>query len=147
MGVVPGLPVQGDMFGDEGAGIVSRVGSNVRNLSAGDRVMTWTFGTLSTRLKTISGACVKIPDSLTFQDAATMACVYVTVLYSLLDIGRLEADQVRFSSPLFCPMILTSFESILIHSGSGGVGFAAITVAQMIGAEVRSAYQPQNLHY
>ena len=36
-----------------------------------------------------------MPDDLSFEDAATMPCVYGTVIHGLLDKARLEEGQVR----------------------------------------------------
>ena len=52
-----------------------------------------------------------IPESWTFEDAATVPIVYSTVLYALMIRGKLAKN-----------------ETILIHAGSGGVGLAAINV-------------------
>uniref|UniRef100_A0A146M080 Fatty acid synthase n=1 Tax=Lygus hesperus TaxID=30085 RepID=A0A146M080_LYGHE len=61
----------------------------------------------------------KIPESWTYEQAATVPVVYATVLYAVYICGRMKKG-----------------ESILIHSGSGGVGQAAIRIAQYEGLEV-----------
>jgi NADPH:quinone reductase-like Zn-dependent oxidoreductase len=71
-----------------------------------------------------------------------MALVYITVFESLQHIGRLEAGQVSSVTKVIpdhsqSATTLTLCKTVLIHSGAGGLGFAAIQVAQMIGAEVR----------
>ncbi|TWU78585.1 t1pks [Metarhizium rileyi] len=109
----------GRFFGLEGAGVVRRVGPDVRNLKPGDRVATMEHNVLSTLLLTSEAMCVKIPDSLSFTDAATMFTVYATVQQSLITVGQLEKGQ-----------------SLLIHSACGGVGLAAVQIARMIGAEI-----------
>lgn len=60
-----------------------------------------------------------VPDNWTLEDAATVPVVYSTVYYALLVRGNLRKG-----------------ESILIHSGTGGVGQAAISVALSLGCEV-----------
>jgi NADPH:quinone reductase-like Zn-dependent oxidoreductase len=105
-------------IGFEASGIVRRVGPEAKHLKPGDRVflvgdLTFTTGEIITEK-----VCVKIPDSLSFGDAATMPGVFGTVIYGLLDIGRLEKGQ-----------------SVLIHSACGGVGLAAIQICRMVGAE------------
>jgi NADPH:quinone reductase-like Zn-dependent oxidoreductase len=94
MGIVEGRPNEENSLGCECAGVVQRIGSNVQNVHVGDRVMTLSSGSLGTRIQMPSRVCVKIPGSLSFEDAATMPCVYVTVIRSLLDIGRLQKGQV-----------------------------------------------------
>ncbi|KAL6808135.1 hypothetical protein V8C40DRAFT_278958 [Trichoderma camerunense] len=119
MGIVEGRPIEGNNLGCECAGIVRSVGSRVTNVHVGDRVMILSGMSLSTRLKANALGCVKIPDSLSYDDAATMPCVYTTVVRSLIDIGRLQKGQ-----------------TVLIHSAAGGVGIAAMHVCQTIGAEI-----------
>jgi malonyl CoA-acyl carrier protein transacylase len=114
MGIVEGQPAKGcddDGLGCESAGIVEKVGPEVKGLVPGDRVMAFGAGTLTTALTTFEPMCVKIPKALSFDEAATMAAVYVTVIHSLIDKAQLETGQ-----------------SVLIHSACGGVGIAAIQV-------------------
>lgn len=53
-----------------------------------------------------------VPSHWSMEDAATVPCVYATAYYSLIVRGNLSKG-----------------ESVLIHSGAGGVGLAAISVA------------------
>lgn len=39
--------------------------------------------------------CAKIPDSLSFDEAATIPVVYATAIACLTDLARLSKDQVR----------------------------------------------------
>ncbi|KAK0370311.1 KR domain-containing protein [Colletotrichum limetticola] len=106
-------------LGLEAAGIVRETGPDVTTLVSGDNVFVFGGGCFSTGITISEKLCVKIPDSLAFQDAATMPCVFSTVIHGLLDIGR-----------------LTEGDSILIHSACGGVGLAAIQICKMVGAEI-----------
>ncbi|KAJ8019038.1 Fatty acid synthase [Holothuria leucospilota] len=60
-----------------------------------------------------------VPESWTLEDAATVPAVYCSVFYALVVRGQVKAG-----------------ESILIHSGSGGVGQAAIAVALSYGCKI-----------
>ncbi|KAJ8018446.1 Fatty acid synthase [Holothuria leucospilota] len=60
-----------------------------------------------------------VPESWTLEDAATVPTAYCSVFYALVVRGQMKAG-----------------ESILIHSGSGGVGQAAIAVALSYGCKV-----------
>ncbi|KAJ8019206.1 Fatty acid synthase [Holothuria leucospilota] len=60
-----------------------------------------------------------VPQSWTLEDAATVPLVYCSVFYALVVRGQVKAG-----------------ESILIHSGSGGVGQAAIAVALSYGCKI-----------
>ncbi|KAK4941986.1 Type I Iterative PKS [Elasticomyces elasticus] len=124
MGIVPSS-VAG--FGIEAAGIVRKVGSKVEHVRKGDRVFTMGGACFSSSLIVPAPLCVKIPDSLGFEDAATMPCVYATVIHSLLDVARVERGQ-----------------SVLIHSACGGVGLAAIQICKMIGAEIYATVGSDN---
>jgi NADPH:quinone reductase-like Zn-dependent oxidoreductase len=83
-------------FGFEGAGVVTRVGSGVQHLVVGDRVAFSSTGCFSTSQTMPEIYCTKMHESLTFQEAATMPCVFGTAMYGLVDLARLEAEQVRF---------------------------------------------------
>ncbi|KND94632.1 Lovastatin diketide synthase LovF [Tolypocladium ophioglossoides CBS 100239] len=111
-------------FGLEAAGIVRRTGPNVKDLKVGDRVMLIAHSQLrrlafATQVVVSGNLCEKIPDDLSFEDAATMPCVFATSIYSIFNIGNLKKGQ-----------------SILIHSACGGVGLATIQLAQMVGAKI-----------
>ncbi|KAI1770343.1 hypothetical protein F4818DRAFT_455735 [Hypoxylon cercidicola] len=106
-------------LGYEFSGIVSKVGSAVTNLVPGDRVMALCNGCLATKNVAPAEIVMKIPDNLAFEAAATIPVCFGTVIYSLIDIGRLEHGQ-----------------SVLIHSACGGVGLAALQVSKMLGAEI-----------
>ncbi|KAK8011011.1 hypothetical protein PG990_009976 [Apiospora arundinis] len=119
MGIVDGNIPDGDGLGCECAGVITEVGANVRDLEVGDRVAIFAADSYSTVLRTKSDLCTKIPADLSFEDAATMPCVYATVIHGLLDLAHLEKDQ-----------------TVLIHSACGGVGIAAIQICQMVGAKI-----------
>ncbi|KAI1110618.1 hypothetical protein F5Y14DRAFT_345509 [Nemania sp. NC0429] len=106
-------------FGYEASGVVRRVGPEVKELSIGDRVIVMGVGTFSTVINTSELLCTKIPDGMSFAEAASMPIVFATAIYSLIDVASLEKGQ-----------------SVLIHSACGGVGLAAIQIAQMLGAEI-----------
>ncbi|KAH8693388.1 hypothetical protein GQ44DRAFT_695216 [Phaeosphaeriaceae sp. PMI808] len=106
-------------FGYEATGIVRRVGPKAGKLSVGDRVAFTGVSVFASTVTTTEKLCERLPDELDFTSGATMPLVFATAIYSLINVGRLEKGQ-----------------SVLIHSGCGGVGLAAIQLARMIGAEV-----------
>lgn len=63
--------------------------------------------------------CWNIPDTWTFEDAATIPCVYSTCYLALYIYGKMKKG-----------------DKILIHSGTGGIGQAAIHLALNEGCEV-----------
>jgi fatty acid synthase len=67
----------------------------------------------------LPGMVWPVPASWTLADAATIPAVYLTCFYGMCVRGRLSPG-----------------ESILIHSGTGGVGQAAIAIALSMGCDV-----------
>lgn len=109
------------VLGVEGAGYVRNVGADVHHIRVGDRAMVLGADStgLATQVQRPGSYVVPIPSHLSFEDAATMPAVYITVLLGLVDKARLEKGQ-----------------SILIHAAAGGIGIAAIRVARWIGADI-----------
>ncbi|KAI0898853.1 hypothetical protein F4806DRAFT_493360 [Annulohypoxylon nitens] len=106
-------------LGYELSGIITKLGSAVTDLVPGDRVMALCNGCLGTRNVAPADIVMTIPDSLSYESAATVPVCFGTVIYGLIDIARLEEGQ-----------------SVLIHSACGGVGLAALQVSKMLGAEI-----------
>ena len=106
-------------IGIECSGVISSVGSNVKNVKVGQRVMALPEGGFSTYARCPTTSVTQIPDNMSFEVAATIPVVFCTAYYSLFDLGQLQPG-----------------ERVLIHAGAGGVGQAAIMVAQMIGADI-----------
>ena len=106
-------------IGIECSGIVTAVGSNVTDISPGARVCAMAVGAYANFTRIPQHKVAKIPESLGFTQAASIPVVFCTAHYALLDIGRLSQG-----------------ESVLIHAAGGGVGQAAIMLAQRTKAEV-----------
>jgi NADPH:quinone reductase-like Zn-dependent oxidoreductase len=106
-------------LGVDAAGVVTRVGKAVTGLKPGDRVMTATCDAFATYVRFPAAGAIAMPESMSFEDAASMPLVFLTAYYALVTAGG-----------------LTKGETILIHAAAGGVGQAAIILAQQIGAEI-----------
>ncbi|CEJ62150.1 hypothetical protein PMG11_10658 [Penicillium brasilianum] len=106
-------------LGSEGAGVVTRVGADVQDFHIGDRVMLIHSGCLGNRIQVPQGRVQRIPNSISFEDAATMPVCFSTAIYSMLTVGNLRSGQ-----------------TVLIHSAAGGLGLSCIQIARYIGAEV-----------
>jgi NADPH:quinone reductase-like Zn-dependent oxidoreductase/acyl carrier protein len=91
----------------------------VEGLKVGDPVMTAAPGALRTNLTIDSQFVVRKPDHIDFEEAATIPIAFLTAYYSLNHLGRMRAG-----------------DRVLIHAAAGGVGLAAIQLAQRAGAEV-----------
>ncbi|KAH9896185.1 beta-ketoacyl synthase domain-containing protein [Xylariomycetidae sp. FL2044] len=117
--------VEETALGLEGAGVVSRVGAGVTRFQVGDRVFGFTFdGSFQTHVRSSEGLLAKIPDALSFAEAAAIPIVYTTAYACLYDVGNLQRDEDGDKT------------TVLIHAAAGGVGQAAIQLAQRDGAEV-----------
>jgi NADPH:quinone reductase-like Zn-dependent oxidoreductase len=107
--------------GVECSGNVTKVGTNVTNYSVGDRVaaISLSGGVYSTYARTKAAFALKISGHLSYDDAASVPIAYCTAHYGLLDLARLEYG-----------------EKVFIHGAGSPAGQAAISLAQMVGAEI-----------
>ncbi|KKY36228.1 putative polyketide synthase [Diaporthe ampelina] len=119
VGVVAEPSAIGRGLGCECSGVITDIGPGVSKHRVGDRVVVCSSGSFATSMDVSQHLCVTAPDTLTFEQAASMPVVYSTAIYCLLDAARLAGGM-----------------SVLIHSAAGGVGMAAIRIAQMVGAEI-----------
>jgi hypothetical protein len=122
MGIVPGDEYA---LGGEASGVIRRIGSDVTGFNVGDRVVVVGKGNFANRVQTTAERIHKIPDWMSFEEAATLCVVYLTAIYSLFDMANLAPGM-----------------RILIHSAAGGVGIAAIQLARYVGAEVSEVRLP-----
>lgn len=82
-----------DVLGLEASGIVTSVGSAVHHVKCGDRVITACSGLFSTN-KVVPGRFVaRIPDDISFEEAATLPVVYMTVLHAFLTLHVFEGAR------------------------------------------------------
>jgi acyl transferase domain-containing protein/NADPH:quinone reductase-like Zn-dependent oxidoreductase/NAD(P)-dependent dehydrogenase (short-subunit alcohol dehydrogenase family)/SAM-dependent methyltransferase/acyl carrier protein len=101
------------------AGVITEVGSEVRGLAPGDRVMAVSRSSLASTVTARATHAIGIPDSLSFTAAATFPIAFFTAQSCLDELIRLAPG-----------------ERILIHAAAGGLGLATLQVAQLRGAEV-----------
>ena len=119
LALYPAETADARIFGDEVAGVVIAVGSGVTHVVPGDRVFGLAVFGLATVSMARAGDVRVIPDSLSFEAAATLPVVFMTSWHALKTVAQLKPG-----------------ERILIHAGAGGVGMAAIQIAHHLGAEV-----------
>ena len=113
-GLIPGNE---RLLGFEGAGVIRRSKSDLYH--AGQRVMFTKAGSFANRIITEAELVHSIPDSMSFEEAATLGAVYPVAMYSLFDLANTRKGQ-----------------RALIHSAAGGLGIACIQLCQFIGAEI-----------
>jgi len=106
--------------GQEAAGIVKEVGSEVSDLKPGDRVAyTSSLGSYAEFAAVPAARLVKIPAELSFEQAAAAMLQGMTAHYLLNGSYK-----------------LASGETALIHAAAGGVGLLLVQMAKRIGARV-----------
>lgn len=110
------VPVKG--LGQEASGIVLRTGSRAtRFFKPGDRVSALsTGGTHTTKTRCDYRAIAKMPDTMSFEEAAASPMAHATAYYALVKLAKLCRGQ-----------------SVLIHAAAGGVGQAAVQLARHLG--------------
>lgn len=111
--------IQGGQLGQECSGIITAVGAAVDDFRVGDRVCSTAPGSLASHVRSPASSVWRVPNTMNLELAASAPLVFATAYYSLVDIGR-----------------LTPGETVLIHAAAGGVGQAAIMIAQEVGAKV-----------
>lgn len=107
-------------FGGECAGIVVAVGAEVTGFQVGDAVIAaQAIGSLG-QYVTVSAKSIALkPKSLSFAEAATIPIAFLTAAHGLHHLAKLQKG-----------------DRVLIHAAAGGVGLAAVQLAQQRGAEV-----------
>ena len=106
--------------GQEGAGVVTAVGAEVKTAKAGDRV-AWS-GILGSYADYVAGAAdalVPVPDGVNDHNAAAALLQGMTAHYLCYDTYKLKAG-----------------ETALIHAAAGGVGLLLVQMAHNLGARV-----------
>ncbi|KAI0402748.1 polyketide synthase-like protein [Xylaria palmicola] len=103
----------------EFSGVVTAVGPGVQDLEPGDRVVVINPNNFTTIERVPSWTAHKLRPEEEFTVIATLPTIYSSALYAVRDRAQLRGG-----------------ESVLIHSGAGAFGIAAITLAQRAGAVV-----------
>jgi acyl transferase domain-containing protein/NADPH:quinone reductase-like Zn-dependent oxidoreductase/SAM-dependent methyltransferase/acyl carrier protein len=119
LGIYPNDTLEIPMLGDECAGVVTAVGEGVTGFLEGDEVIAISRGSFSSYVTTDSAAVVKKPAHLRFEEAVTIPVAFLTAYYSLHHLARIGVG-----------------DTVLVHAATGGVGLAALQIAQLAGAEV-----------
>lgn len=109
--------------GSEIAGEVTEVGDEVEGLQVGDRVMASVgLGGYADEVVLSPGQLTRIPEPLTYAQAATMTQSYATAWFAMRRRTVVQPD-----------------EWVVVLGAAGGVGLASIDVARACGAKVIAA--------
>lgn len=118
LGIYPGQS-KVPALGLEGAGTIVRIGTGVSEARIGERVMFMASGAIASHAIVREDWATPLPAHLSFEQAAGIPAAFITAYHSLCECAR-----------------MTSGETVLIHSASGGVGWAAIQIARARGARI-----------
>ncbi len=120
------------ILGVDFSGVVDAVGDPHGEFAVGDRVFGLTRGAYAESLCVTTNHIAKIPQNLSFEEAAVIPVVYLTAFRAMIGTGVLQQDR-----PFF------------IAGGSGGVGTAAIHLARAYraGSIFTTAGRPESRDY
>src|SRR2546426_436821 len=121
------------ILGNDVAGVVVRVGSNVRRFKLGDEVYARPhkdrIGAFAEFISMNEDDVALKPKELTMEEAASIPLVGLTAWQALIERANLKKGQ-----------------KVLIHAGSGGVGTLAIQLAKHVGATVATTTSTANIN-
>jgi acyl transferase domain-containing protein len=106
-------------LGSECAGRIAGVGGGVKGLADGDAVIAFVPGSHDGYVIADARLVVRQPVNLNAVQAATLPTAFLTSAYSLMNVAKIRPG-----------------DRVLIHAGTGGVGLAAVQIAQRAGAEI-----------
>jgi putative PIG3 family NAD(P)H quinone oxidoreductase len=115
-GRYPPPPGESEILGLEIAGTIAALGPDVRSFELGERVLALVGGGAYAELSAAhAGHVLRMPNTLSFAEAACVCETYITAYMNLFMRARLAAG-----------------ESALVHGGGGGVGTAAIQLCKAL---------------
>ena len=106
-------------LGNECVGRIAAVGRGVSEWSVGDEVMALWPRTFRSSVTLPAEFVFRKPPNLSVEEAATIPVTFMTAAYGLRELAHMSAG-----------------DRVLIHAAAGGVGLAAVQLAQRAGAEV-----------
>lgn len=107
------------ILGNECTGKVTAVGKDVTKFRVGDEVIALVANSFASYAIVPENVAIHKPASLSFVEAATIPVAFLTANYALNTLAKMKAG-----------------ERVLIHAAAGGVGMAAVQLAQRAGAEI-----------
>jgi len=119
------------VLGLDMAGIVEKIGPGVTAFRPGEEVFGMVGGvggmqgTLAEYISADAALLAAKPNALSMQQAAALPLVAITAWEGLVDRAKVHSGQ-----------------TVLVHAGVGGVGFAAVQIALAFGAKVYATVSP-----
>lgn len=115
-GLYPDAPPKPCVVGYEVAGVVQALGAGVETLAVGDRVLALIrFGGHAEQVVVPELQALKIPDRMSFAEAAAIPVNYLTAHHMLFQIGTVHPGS-----------------SVLVHMAAGGVGTAVLQLLSTV---------------
>ena len=115
------------VLGGDVAGVIVEVGADVTDLKVGDRVFANAARTYAEYVRARAEVTSIIPDTISFEEAASIPLTGQTAWEALVDKGKIKEG-----------------DDVLIHAGAGGVGSLAIQLAKHFGAYVSTTASKNN---
>lgn len=119
---------QPHVLGFDSVGIVTQIGSGVKNFEVGDRVLfagtTQRFGSYSENQVVDSQIVAHLPNEISIDEAAALPLTFITAYEMLFEKMKLIREENQNTG------------TILIINGAGGVGSIAIQLAKWAGLKV-----------
>ncbi|MDB5703288.1 MAG: polyketide synthase [Sphingomonas bacterium] len=113
-------PGEAGLLGFESVGVVTAVGEGVSDLAIGETVIALAApGCIGSHVTVTRALVVRKPAGLTAAEAVALPAALLTAWYALHHLGGMKRG-----------------DKVLIHAAAGGVGMAAVQLAQAAGAEV-----------
>jgi NADPH:quinone reductase-like Zn-dependent oxidoreductase len=120
VGLYPDAPKIPCVVGYEVSGVIDAIAGDVTRLAIGDRVFGMPrFGGYTDTLVISEAHVYRMPERMTFEEAAAMPVTYLTAHHMMLFTGHLRPRS-----------------RVLVHSAAGGVGLAAIDLARTRDCEI-----------
>jgi putative PIG3 family NAD(P)H quinone oxidoreductase len=120
MGLYPPPPGASPILGLECAGSVAEIGAGVAGWKPGDRAMALLAGGGYAEEVVVAAVCaMKVPARLSFEEAAAVPEVFLTVFLNVFQLGALPDGGWA-----------------LVHGGGSGIGTAAIQMVKSAGGHI-----------
>lgn len=107
------------LLGHECAGRIVSVGLGGGGLRKGDEVVVMAEACFASQITVPAALAFRKPQGMTFEEAVTVPVAFLTAWYALHHLGKMQRG-----------------ERVLIQAATGGVGLAAVQIAQLAGAEI-----------